>query len=847
MAFTTILLPFLCFLVSSTAKQNCSECSLFPVGEDLTSEFQFKASEKGVKLVYLQVKITGNDSYGPLNVQDEFLPDWWVYARSISEPMLSLPYDYDALSLGLLNYQVRSMTVPLKEHPAGCLEALNSSCQNKVIGRALLKNVTISSHKVDVVCVQDIKDYSLFKLLFHEDNLEYDCCVREKISGEIRCNQSARNTPWLEAFNVVLFMLQGVLVLYFPAFPLVLPDFIFNFKQELAKEIKEEEELNSKRKGDDADNQELQGRYHYTRRDSTAEGDQNHYPDPENSVLINDGSPVTCFRRSKTKSPDGKADNQRQHLQDGRDGHDKRESGRGDDQQPSEQMLVYMDDSSPTTCCNLLRRVISSNYSGSLADLKFPFNIKLAYLVFCVAPTFLYLRLLLALTLKRRVFDETAAKQKALLDGLQLFSMYFFHMGTAFDIFILISAVFVPFAAVLFSRPQDFLLDREQGPVQDKKCLICRESFSSDGVGKDMRRHIEEWQLNLKKFVMWIFEKHSSIIKRAIERTACVKHIKPSERLKRSLVNACYVPVYTIILTIFGVVLGVFGLFILLGGLILATMWYSPLFCVLNIAYRRLCGAYILLCGSSFKSLKRIVNRLSQGKVIKIFLVFVPILVLVALAISLIIFIFIFFLPICWLYLPCFLAILSGRFVVRIFGLTVMGLVFNSEILAHFLAFLIAVVTNLLLCYYNFQNAYKEIKDMIFKYRQKHRPQNCSVDTGEEDSFPETLFWSVINEHRVLPIIPEFYRTLRKMALILIFVFFAFCSAILFSDSRDFAAAHLTIYFFATGAIAGLVFKGMTIGKRFTGERKQKMKKQIEDAVISFYGRRRVVRIHTHV
>ena len=174
------------------------------------------------------------------------------------------------------------------------------------------------------------------------------------------------------------------------------------------------------------------------------------------------------------------------------------------------------------------------------------------------------------------------------------------------------------------------------------------------------------------------------------------------------------------------------------------------------------------------------------------------------------------------------------------FGLTVLGLVFNSEILAHFLALSFsAAVTNLLLCYYYFQNAYKEIKEMIFKYRQKHRPQNCSVDTGEEDSFPEDLFWSVIDDHRVLPIMPEFYRMLSKMALILILVFFAFCSAILFSDPRDFAPAHLTIYFFATGAIAGLVFKGVTIGKRFTGERKQKMKKQIEKAVILFYGPRR--------
>ena len=101
---------------------------------------------------------------------------------------------------------------------------------------------------------------------------------------------------------------------------------------------------------------------------------------------------------------------------------------------------------------------------------------------------------------------------------------------------------------------------------------------------------------------MWIFETHSSIITWAVECTACVRtvvrHIKPPERLKRSLVNACYVRVYTIILTIFGVVLGVLNLFILLVGFILATMWYSPLFCVLNITFRRLCGAYTLYFAS---------------------------------------------------------------------------------------------------------------------------------------------------------------------------------------------------------------------------------------------------------
>ena len=734
-----------------------------------------------------------------------------------------------------------------------------------MIGSTLLKNVTRTIHKEDVVCVQDIKDYNWFQLLYHEDNLEYDCCITEKISGEIRCNQSARNTAWIEAFDVVLLMLQGVLVLYFPAFPLVIPDFIFNFQEELKKEQQEDEKLKNdldrNRRRQDANSQdshdnqgqELQDR-HYYQRDSTAEGDQNLYPEPEYSVYIDDGSPFSCCRRSDANIPDRSeyeqfdtsdhADNQRQDRQDGRDNHDQRESGTGGDQHPSEQMLVYKDDSSPTTCCNLLRRVISSNYSGSLRHLKFSFNIKLAFLVFCVAPTFFYLRLLLALTIKRRVFDETAAKKKASLDGLQLFSMHFFHLATAFDIFILIFAVSFPLVAVLFSRPQDFLLDGN--------CCICSEHHSSVGIGEDMRGHIEKWQLNLKKFVMWIITIHSNVLTWAIQCTACVRHIKPSERLKRSLVNVCYVPVYTIILTIFGVVLGVFGLFILLVWFIFATTWYSPLFCVLGIAYRRFVGAYMMFLRTSSISLTMILNRkLSWGKVINTFLhcVFSFILFLAVLPISVIVFIFIFSLPLFWLYLPCFLAILSARFLVRMFGLTVMGLVFNREILSNFLAFLVAAVTNLLLCYYNFQNAYKEIKDMIFKYRQKHRPQNCSMDTGKEDSFPEKLFWSVIDDHKVLPIMPEFYRMLRKMALILIFVFLAFCSAILFSDPHDFGAAYLTIYLFATGAIAGLVFKGMTIGKRFTGARKQKIEKQIEDAVISFYGHRRevVVHIDTHV
>ena len=103
-------------------------------------------------MIYLNLKI-GNNSYNPLELQDEFQPDRWMWARSNNEPMLSLPYDFDILSLGLLNYQVGSITVPLRDEPSGCLAGLNSTCQNLVVRRALLSNVTSKSGNNGVVCV----------------------------------------------------------------------------------------------------------------------------------------------------------------------------------------------------------------------------------------------------------------------------------------------------------------------------------------------------------------------------------------------------------------------------------------------------------------------------------------------------------------------------------------------------------------------------------------------------------------------------------------------------------------------------------------------------------------------
>ena len=72
------------------------------------------------------------------------------------------------------------------------------------------------------------------------------------------------------------------------------------------------------------------------------------------------------------------------------------------------------------------------------------------------------------------------------------------------------------------------------------------------------------------------------------------------------------------------------------------------------------------------------------------------------------------------------------------------------------------------------------------------------------------------------------------MAIILIFIFLVFCSVFLMTDTSSMSAVPSTIAVFLSGAIHGLFFKGLTHGKRFTGETRVRMIREIEEAVIKY-------------
>ena len=100
---------------------------------DLSTTFYTTASERGVRLFYMYVKVN-NNTYGPTNPSNKLRPARWAWARDIHEPMLSFSYDYDILSWGLLHYfKVRMMGVWLLDQPSGCLSNLSLPCQDRVI------------------------------------------------------------------------------------------------------------------------------------------------------------------------------------------------------------------------------------------------------------------------------------------------------------------------------------------------------------------------------------------------------------------------------------------------------------------------------------------------------------------------------------------------------------------------------------------------------------------------------------------------------------------------------------------------------------------------------------------
>ena len=779
--FIAPLSVFLFFLSSCQAKpENCSEaqCKVLTVGKGTASEFRFKASEKGVRIVYLDLKFR-NDSYRPLESENEFLPNRWVWANLISEPMLSLSYDYDILSMGLLKYQTRSMDVLLEDQPSGCLANLNSSCPKRAVGRALLSMTQLNSGELpdrNVVCVAMIKDV-LWS--FFDGNVKFQCCKRSKDentgSAYIQCELNVQVSGWFIAFNGTLNLLTVLMMLYCPAFLLFLPDSIINLQEECKKEERRENEQQSEdshHEQQSEDSHHRQSNQQRSRYRSTAETSANVNAE-------NNPSPLSVTLLTPTHS-------QQANSQIGEDKSNKHV-----------QSLLYLDEPNPITFSYFLR-----TYTKEWTEL-FSFHFKLAFVMYGVISIFAYLKLVLNYIVKSNFIEEVHKKPNASLVGPLFLNVFDFQ-----GLFGLLIAL-PPLILTLFSSPTDFLITVTEDIKRKVICFVCRENTGS--AKDDMLRHLGKLAVNSYKLASCLITLHQKALSGSIKlftHWALKKMGPPWKRAKTPFI-ALWVLFWDVVLIIVvGVIFGGICLFLLLLGLVLLICLYSPWHSLMLVCVRKK--------KQMFKE-SRIRNKNQTLKFIfvRLFLYFY------------------FVLDAATITSCCFLGGLSCRHITNMCGLVTLGLVLNASIVGPFVALSIVALTNIYLCYYNLQMRYQDVKKMISEKWQ-------TVDgKSEHGAIPEDLFWRICSEtsnlnNTVLPVRGEVNRMLSNMAIILIFLFLVFCSVFLVIDASSILAVPSTIAVLLSGVIPRFFFKGLTNEKRFTGETRMKMIREIEEAVIEY-------------
>ncbi|XP_028404466.1 uncharacterized protein LOC114527074 [Dendronephthya gigantea] len=217
------------------SKSLCCEtkCSLFKNENDLSKKFQLSLAEEGVRIVYLRLDANNvSDGYNSMH-SDRIMHTRWTWAQSNSEPLLSVSYDYDVLSLGLLKNQVKDLTLEMTLAQKQCLEASNSTFRDEQTARALL-NITNKKYnkdftvKHDVVCFRLLREH-WFGIGSH---FKYKCCKerpreKNKNGTSIDCNVPVNESRWLAVFNAILAILVTVTVLYWPWIFYLLPDSFF--------------------------------------------------------------------------------------------------------------------------------------------------------------------------------------------------------------------------------------------------------------------------------------------------------------------------------------------------------------------------------------------------------------------------------------------------------------------------------------------------------------------------------------------------------------------------------------------------------------------------------------------
>ena len=822
MAIYAVFLIAVCLSATSAVHKPCGvgQCKLVLVGQNPAVAFQQLASEDGVRLVYLNLEI-GNNSVHPLESDERFLPKRWIWAKTIREPMLLMTDDaHDIHSLGLLRRQKRYMTVQLAEQPAGCLANLNVSCQDNIIGKTLLSNVTNLSHgnrlpPTDCVC-------SFHTKKMYREGWEILCCsvkeITERNSTVYRCGIAPENDWFVKPFHIISFFLRCILLYYGLAIPLLLPDWVFNLEREWSKEKEEKVENTMKSKdntGEDSYNpKELDRRYE--RNVFVVHEDEDEQEIKDNPVSPNQQEIVSIVETEQTrKSEDDTSEDWQTDSSEELDRICEDKLSAVHEAQKEIDFEIPIDDMSPITLCALL-----SDFVKTLPLIHMNFNLRLLLLFFVLFPIVVHIKLAVIFFYELEFYHEVYRKFNfSMSDILNLESEFSFQSIASENWRTIVweqigiginAAVYCSLFVILtLVRPKDLLCRRALG------LSIYGVSFESVSLGEDIVQNLTIQRPLLCELSSSVLKLYMIVLKKCFMKLTL--RCSRGTRLKRAhrswYVTLCFFPGF-LLATAFGIA----SLLIFLIMFVLLLILTSPLATVL-----------------AFVVKKAIYTTTDLTRSFSRHITFKPI-VWVLVIVSYLIILFTF------LYFSTSVISSSVQVMINTFLFTIMAVVLNVEFVTPYVAFILVVAGNVHLCFLNLQKRYKEVKDMISKHWEEQTTNLFWIKCSNNGTITKELFWSVCSneddgddfEEQILPLRTEICFMLRDMALIILFLGLFFFAVIVFETIEEISALVSTVFVFISGVIPQLIFKTSTKKKQFSGWDKIKIDNKIKKAVRAY-------------
>jgi len=599
--------------------------------------------------------------------------------------------------------------VQLEDEPSGCLAGLNSSCQDIVVARTLLGNVTARNgsggvhSSGNVVCVAEIDTKMTFFENFFEGDVEFRCCKVVDNQGGLNlipeCDLRVQRSNWYKAFYVVLNVLTFFVGVYSPALLFLLPDYIFDLRKECEKEHQQEEEERLKQNGyqpapssqethetiteesiDVTDAKDIGSKWimlSLVRRPATlAEDHTNAIEDPntnESNVNEADGNEATFLNGPNSNEP---------NLNEPNSGVSPNSSIK-DEEEERKIDEIPLDDVSPVNISTLLYACASAKVFRHYST-KLSFNIKLAFLWFCVTPVFVYIELALGYTLKDEYFDEIGKSDTVILTGGLFIILNMTQTGEW--VILIISYFIIPLLIILILRPEHLgeVGTRElRFSLVDCKLFLTITGSSRVFIGDEVLQSFKKSKEVLLKILS--LGKVPIHVYQAVQNSC--DHCKKTgaRRLVRS-----------------------FWVLLALISSICAVIW-SVIFAAICVLFIPFLSAIVLVALSRyFTVLWYFVHKLMIRR-------WLIILLLITILAGSVMFFFslgkpmLFMInPLIWFVFtissPFFLSFSSSRFVIKMCGYTIMGLIYNAEIAAPIAVFFATLAPYLRHRYFDSKN-----------------------------------------------------------------------------------------------------------------------------------------------